>query len=180
MKNIIFATCGISGSGKTHFSRKFAEINNIKRFSSDENRALFGTDESDQSVSRRSFEKIYSDVLNCLKNGKNCIVDSTNYNMKNRANLVKIAKENNAKLVFFVFDTHNKNCNTNNKKRVRVVPDYVIENQSLKFTCPITKDTEITPKESDLNIVILFEKGVTEDEMKNIYKNVVLEFEEHE
>lgn len=76
---------GLSGSGKSTFSKGIAEqIAPSEVFSSDKIREELYGDESIQGKPQKIFDILHKRVFSALKDGKNCIYDATNLKQKDR------------------------------------------------------------------------------------------------
>jgi predicted kinase len=140
MNNTIYIAVGLPGSGKSTYAKNFIKDKDIEYLSSDELRAVYGKDETDQSVTSIVFGHIKRKVDEFLKDGKNVLVDATSVNRKERADYITTAKKYGAKVVALVFKMDRQGLIDRNKKRGqeggRVVPDWVIDKMLAKFEEP--------------------------------------------
>ena len=131
---------GLPGSGKSTYAKEFIKDQQVEYLSSDSLRAIFGKNESDQSVTPKVFGHIKTKVDEYLKVGKNVLVDATNVNRKERSDYINTAKKYNSKVVAVVFKMDRNGLIARNKKRGdeggRVVPDWVIDKMLNKFEEP--------------------------------------------
>ncbi len=123
----LYLTVAIPGAGKSTFAKKFCADNGLIYLSSDGLRAVLGTSEDDQTVSGEVFKYIRNMATWFLRTGQSVLIDATNYNRKNRADLVKIARLNNSWIVAFVFNVPFAICCARNTARARRVPLFVME-----------------------------------------------------
>lgn len=140
MDNTLYITVGLPGSGKSTYSKNFIKGKDIEYLSSDELRAVYGKDQSDQSVTSIVFGHIKRKVDEFLKDGKNVLVDATSVNRKERSDYINTAKKYGAKVVALVFKMDRNGLIARNKKRGeeggRVVPDFVIDKMLAKYEEP--------------------------------------------
>ena len=140
MNNTLYITVGLPGSGKSTYAKKFIKDKDVEYLSSDELRAVYGKDETDQSVTSIVFGHIKRKVDEFLKDGKNVLVDATSVNRKERSDYIKTAKKYGAKIVVIVFKMDRQGLIERNKKRGeqggREVPTFVIDKMLNKFEEP--------------------------------------------
>ena len=144
MNNTIYIAVGLPGSGKSTYAKNFIKDKDIEYLSSDELRAVYGKDETDQSVTSIVFGHIKRKVDEFLKDGKNVLVDATSVNRKERSDYIKTAKKYGAKVVAIVFKMDRQGLIDRNKKRGeqggREVPTFVIDKMLAKFEEPSTNE----------------------------------------
>ena len=137
MNNTLYITVGLPGSGKSTYVKNFIKDKEIEYLSSDSLRAVYGKDETDQSVTSIVFGHIKRKVDEFLKDGKNVLVDATSVNRKERSDYINTAKKYGAKVVAIVFKMDRQGLIERNKKRGeqggRVVPTFVIDKMLNKF-----------------------------------------------
>ena len=140
MNNTLYITVGLPGSGKSTYVKNFIKDKEIEYISSDSLRAVYGKDETDQTVTHQVFGHIKRKVDEFLKDGKNVLVDATSVNRKERSDYINTAKKYGAKVVAIVFKMDRQGLIDRNKKRGeqggRVVPDWVIDKMLAKFEEP--------------------------------------------
>jgi polynucleotide kinase-phosphatase len=119
---------GVSGAGKSHFARKhFAPTQVV---SSDHCRALVSDDENDQSATADAFDLLHHIVRTRLRRGLLTVVDATNVQPGPRAQLVRIAKEQDVLSVAIVLDVPESVARARNAARTdRDLPDHVVPRQ---------------------------------------------------
>ena len=144
MNNTIYIAVGLPGSGKSTYAKNFIKDKDIEYLSSDELRAVYGKDETDQSVTSIVFGHIKRKVDEFLKDGKNVLVDATSVNRKERADYINTAKKYGAKVVALVFKMDRAGLIARNQKRGseggREVPTFVIDKMLAKFEEPSTNE----------------------------------------
>ena len=140
MNNTLYITVGLPGSGKSTYVKNFIKDKEIEYISSDSLRAVYGKDETDQTVTHQVFGHIKRKVDEFLKDGKNVLVDATSVNRKERSDYINTAKKYGAKVVAIVFKMDRQGLIERNKKRGeqggRVVPTFVIDKMLNKFEEP--------------------------------------------
>jgi len=128
----IYLTVGAPACGKSTFVKSYISAfpQENSYLSSDELRAVFGKDETDQSVSYQVFSHIFEEVEKFLQDESKqgyLIVDATNINIRLRRQCVSLAKEYNARIIAWVFERDREILIENNKSRSRIVPLWVID-----------------------------------------------------
>ena len=140
MNNTLYIAVGLPGSGKSTYAKNFIKGKDIEYLSSDELRAVYGKDETDQSVTSIVFGHIKRKVDEFLKDGKNVLVDATSVNRRERSDYINSAKKYGAKVVALVFKMDRQGLIDRNKKRGeqggRIVPDWVIDKMLAKYEEP--------------------------------------------
>ena len=140
MDNTLYITVGLPGSGKSTYSKNFIKDKDIEYLSSDELRAVFGKDESDQSVTPKVFGHIKTKVDEYLRDNKNVLVDATSVNRKERSDYINTAKKYGSKIVALVFKMDRNGLIARNVQRGkeggREVPTFVIDKMLNKFEEP--------------------------------------------
>ncbi|USX49292.1 polynucleotide kinase-phosphatase [Lentzea sp. HUAS12] len=106
---------GASGSGKSTFARKHFLPTQV--LSSDYFRGLVSDDENDQSASAAAFEALHFVARKRLEAGRVTVVDATNVQPQDRAQLVEVAKRANVLPVAIVLDTPTEVCLARNAQR---------------------------------------------------------------
>lgn len=136
----LYITVGLPGSGKSTYAKEFIKGKDVEYLSSDELRAVYGKDETDQTVTPIVFGHIKRKVDEFLKNGKNVLIDATNVNLRERSDYINTAKKYGVKVVALVFNMDRQGLIDRNKKRGeqggRVVPDWVIDKMLNKYQNP--------------------------------------------
>ena len=140
MDNTLYIMVGLPGSGKSTYAKEFIKDQQVEYLSSDSLRAVFGKNESDQSVTPKVFGHIKTKVDEYLRDNKNVLVDATSVNRKERSDYIKTAKKYGAKVVAIVFKMDRQGLIERNKKRGeqggRVVPTNIIDRMLSKYEDP--------------------------------------------
>lgn len=131
---------GAPGSGKSTWGEKYALENGYTYLSSDRNRALLGTGEDDQKVSARAFALLREEMRNALDSGQNVVVDACFVSKKARKEFVEIARGSGARLRAVTFELPRETIVERNKKRSRVVPEWVIDRMLGNYQAPVAPD----------------------------------------
>ncbi|GAA1437830.1 polynucleotide kinase-phosphatase [Nocardiopsis tropica] len=119
---------GVSGSGKSTFAAEhFAPTQVI---SSDHCRGMVSDDENDQSASADAFSLLHTVVDIRLRRGLLTVVDATNVQSRARAELVRIAKDNDVLSTAIVLDVPEALAKERNRGRPdRDFGDHVVRRQ---------------------------------------------------
>lgn len=119
---------GVSGAGKSTFAaRHFAPTQIV---SSDHCRGVVSDDENDQSASADAFALLHTIVDIRLRRGLLTVVDATNVQSRARADLVRIAKDNDVLSTAIVLDVPEALARERNRGRAeRDFGDHVIRRQ---------------------------------------------------
>lgn len=126
MFNSLILLVGNVASGKSTFAGGYISRNAVL-LSSDSFRAVIGSGEEDQTVSKQVFEILRWNTEYFLKNSiYTVIVDATNKTEKDRKPFIDIAKKWGANVTCYYFDVPLEKCIERNKLRSRIVPDDII------------------------------------------------------
>ncbi|MFD0201540.1 MULTISPECIES: polynucleotide kinase-phosphatase [Saccharothrix] len=106
---------GASGSGKSTFARKHFLPTQV--LSSDYFRGLVADDENDQSASAAAFEALHFVAGKRLDAGRTTVIDATNVQRSDRAQLVELARAHNVLPVAIVLDLPEEVCLARNASR---------------------------------------------------------------
>ncbi|MDX3658623.1 polynucleotide kinase-phosphatase [Streptomyces sp. ID05-26A] len=106
---------GASGSGKSTFARKHFLPTQV--LSSDYFRGLVSDDENDQSASGAAFDVLHYVASKRLEAGRVTVIDATNVQPQDRAQLVAVARKANVLPVAIVLDTPTEVCLARNAQR---------------------------------------------------------------
>ena len=114
----VFVMVGVPGSGKSTRAKELAEKHQATIISSDKIRKMLFDNEDDQNHNALVFKTYYEFFEQCLKEGRNVILDATNIDMDVR------------KKIFLHIDDLVKNRSINREK-VEVVAYVVVAPESL-------------------------------------------------
>lgn len=135
----LFFLVGLSGSGKSIFSKSITElVKPIEAFSSDKIiEELYG-DESIQGKPQKVFNIFHKRIFSALKNGKNCIYDATNLKQKDRLHFLLQLKQQkiDCEKICYVMCVPFEICIERDSKRKRTVGKNVIMKQMKSFEMP--------------------------------------------
>ena len=122
---------GLPGSGKSTY------VQGRPALSSDEIRRLISDDSDNQKIHALVF-KVLRALLKVRLELKRPLtyIDATNLSVKERRPYIKIAQLHGCDIEAIFFDVPVKECQRRNRKRVRVVPDRVIEGMSKRLAAP--------------------------------------------
>ena len=146
----VIILCGIPGSGKSTFARKYVEKHDKSCviLSMDALRKRLPDGTLDQSDNKAVYQKYVENYRECLRNGQNVILDATNALAKGRRSLLSMIQEeccDTAHLVEKIaieFDADVKDAIKNNKNEDRdhVTPDEYIIKASVRRSSPSNKE----------------------------------------
>jgi predicted kinase len=136
MKPILAVMTGISGSGKSTYANGLKTSLNAQLVETDSIRLELTGNAEDQSQNSKVFEIARKRVNDYLSQGKNTIIDATSLSVKDRKDWIEIGKNNNAEVRAYFIDTPVDVCKSQNNKRTRKVPEWVIDKQASKLHAP--------------------------------------------
>jgi len=134
---------GAPGSGKSTWAEKFEQEHpDVILLCPDKARAMFGTGESDQSVSAVAFDYVRRQAEKMLGAGANVIIDATGMYRKARKQWIDIANKFGVKKIAAVFERDKNLLMQRNQERGakggRNVPEHVIDNMLSRYERPDT------------------------------------------
>jgi len=136
MNPILAVMIGISGSGKSTYANGLKTSINAELVETDAIRLELTGNAEDQSQNGRVFEVAKKRVNDILEQGKNAIIDATSLTLRDRKDWIEIGKKNNAEVRAYFIDTPISVCKSQNNKRQRKVPEWVIDRQASKLYAP--------------------------------------------
>lgn len=143
MKPILAVMVGISGSGKSRYSNGLKTSLSIENggvgtelVETDAIRLELTGNAEDQSQNGRVFAVAKARVAEILGMGKNVIIDATSVSVKDRRDWVNIGKTKGSEVRAYFINTSVAKAKTQNAKRDRKVPDWVIDKQFAKLVPP--------------------------------------------
>jgi len=108
--------------------------------SSDKMRGILFGDENSQQNPGLVFGVLKREADKAMKEGKNCIIDATNLNPRDRRDWITIAKKYDAKVVAYVIERDKATILKQQEKRKseggRYVPEEVIDRMFQKYKRP--------------------------------------------
>lgn len=136
MKPILSVMVGISGSGKSTFAEGLKTSLHAELVETDAIRVELTGNAADQTQNFRVFLVAKKRVNDLLAQGKNVIIDATSVSIKDRKDWVEIGKKNNAEVRAYFVDTPVSTAKARNLKRLRQVPEHVIDRQASRLQPP--------------------------------------------
>ncbi|MCL2388544.1 MAG: AAA family ATPase, partial [Defluviitaleaceae bacterium] len=125
----VVALVGVSGSGKGTFAARHFKPTEV--LSSDYFRALISDDENNQTVTAQAFDTLFYVATKRLELGLLTVIDATNVQKSSRAQVLRLAKDQNCHAVAIVLDTPEEICKQRNDLRSdRNFGKHVIPKQS--------------------------------------------------
>jgi len=140
---------GLPGIGKSTWASKFVFMNPDHRIiCPDDIRKEITGDAGDQSKNDEVFELVFNRLNTLLQSQENVIIDATGYRRSNRKKLIEYGKKHKAKIIAVRFCPDISTALSQNNKRDRRVPNFVIINMHKKWEEP-------SPEEGFDEIVIV-------------------------
>lgn len=129
--NILYALCGIPGSGKSTYAKILAENTTSKLYSFDEY-----SESNKPSESRRVKLQMHQDVYNDIATGLDVVVDDLHTKKEWREKIISLVQNASCKKILIVMTTPFEECLIRNKQRKRVLPDFVIKTLNKTYEEP--------------------------------------------
>lgn len=127
---------GLPACGKSTWAKNYKKLHpDTCIMSSDEIREEFFGNANDQSHNAEVFELMRTQTRKALDAGIDVIYDATNINRKDRSSILSICGTHHKMAIFFEVPV--PICKERNRKRERVVPDFVYDRMLRKFEIPI-------------------------------------------
>jgi protein phosphatase len=143
MKPVLAVLVGISGSGKSTYATGLKTSLTVENklptelVQTDAIRLELTGNAEDQTQNNRVFSTARTRVANHLSQDKNCIIDATSLNRKDRKEWVQIGKAKGAEVRAYFVNISIATAKARNAKRDRKVPDYIIDKQLSKLSPPV-------------------------------------------
>ena len=135
-RNKYILLCGVSGSGKSHYSKELAAQIGATIVSSDDIRREITGSQSDMSKDGYMWNHIIPQRIRSALLKGNCIMDSCAYYRKARKPLIEYGMEMDAWIEAHYFENDLARAIKQNQLRERVVPLEVLERQSARWVTP--------------------------------------------
>lgn len=127
---------GIPASGKSVHAQKLAQKYKATIFSSDSLRQEMFGDVNEQKHNQELFAELHKRIKECLKSGKNAIMDCTNISYKRRMAFLAELKQIPCEKICILMATPYEECLRRNAERERRVPEEVIKRMYMNFNIP--------------------------------------------
>ena len=137
---MLYMMVGISGSGKSMVTSKFAQMIGCEVISTDDKRAEWYGDAEDQTHNKELFMRVENLVTELLNQHKDVILDATNISVKSRRRFVMTAKKCKSNVIAVVVHTPIEIAKERNFQRDRKVPEFVIDRQYHNFQMPTKEE----------------------------------------
>ncbi|MBR1454792.1 MAG: ATP-binding protein [Lachnospiraceae bacterium] len=161
IKPNMIVICGISGSGKTTFAKKIAELSNYRYLSPDN---FYEAVNGSAKIHENKFEvwmNLFRAIRICEEQGINCIIDSNFPTQCDREQLIRWFPNFKHNLIYIKTDP--KTCIARNKLRDRVIPEEQMNEIINSFKSP-ENDTCIKDWDSFI-IIDATNKGINNDSL---------------
>ena len=130
----LYLVCGLSGVGKTHFSKDMSKSLNILRVSPDDIYAMFNGSDLDRSNKFEVWQTLFLIINTALRNNRDIIVDTNALTKQQRAEFVGWFPKFEKHLI--VVEAPEELRRENNRKRARVIPESVMDEMFEKYEIP--------------------------------------------
>lgn len=130
-----YLVCGLSGVGKTTFTKKFAEDNGLKYLGADE---FYAKVNGDERIHTNKFEvwiELFKAIHECEQAGIDCVVDSNALSASGRDEFINWFPGFNHHLIFI--DADDRLRQANNDMRERRIPESVMMSMRNKLEHPV-------------------------------------------
>jgi protein phosphatase len=134
MQKQFYLLVGIPGSGKSTYAKRLAEEIETTLICPDDIRAELCGDITDQSRNHYIFSVVVPERIRAAKG--HIVYDATNYNVKNRRNILKLARSLDFETIVCVMTTSFQECLRRNAARQRVVPKHVMDRMIIGYEAP--------------------------------------------
>lgn len=140
-KSFVTILCGISGSGKTSFTKNNFD-KKTKIISLDEIRYQISGSVESQKNNDEVKRIAYNKLKECLQNGDDCVWDATNIRFDFRKKILDMCDSYNGTSRILLFNNQIENVLKLDKKRCRVVGSDVILDQIKRFQIPLNTEAD--------------------------------------
>lgn len=131
----LYMMCGISGSGKTTFAKKFAKTNNLRYINPDQFYGLYNGDECHHYDEFEIWMALFRALHMAEQSGVSVIFDTNSPTMVDRTQILNWFPDFQHILIYIQADP--ELCMKNNVSRRRVIPDDVMRNMIKRFEPPV-------------------------------------------
>lgn len=126
--------CGLSGTGKTEYSKNLAKQLDILRVSPDDIYAMFNGSDLDRRNKFEVWQTLFLIINTALKNNRDIIVDTNAVTKQQRAEIVGWFPEFEKHLI--LIEAPEELRRENNKRRTRVIPEKNMDRMLAKYERP--------------------------------------------
>lgn len=126
--------CGLSGTGKTEYSKNLAKQLDILRVSPDDIYAMFNGSDLDRRNKFEVWQTLFLIINTALKNNRDIIVDTNAVTKQQRAEIVGWFPEFEKHLI--LIEAPEELRRENNKQRTRVIPEKNMDRMLAKYERP--------------------------------------------
>jgi predicted kinase len=149
---------GLPASGKTTYAKGLVDQGNFVRVNKDELRAMMDNSVHSKSNEKRVIRIRDQIIIDALANGKNVIVDDTNFAKYHQETLYGLAQKMGATMIVRFLDTPVEMCIERNNARGNPVPNSAITEMYDKYILPtkkVEKPVDETEQQADLEECII-------------------------
>lgn len=137
----MYLMCGLSGCGKTTFSKDFADKYHLLRFGVDDYYAIINGDECIHENTFDVWIKLFKDIHDAESKGRDCIVDTNALSWHQRMQFIEWFPTFNHHLI--VIESNENLRRKNNRSRRRQIPEQKMDEMLITWERPsIEKDTK--------------------------------------
>lgn len=132
--------CGISGSGKTTFAKKYAEDHNLLYLCPDDFYGVFHGDDRTHTYAFEVWISLFQAIHVAEVSGRDCIVDTNAPTIVDRVQFLNWFPGFDQQV--FCIITQPEICLERNRKRRRVIPEDVMNKMIANFQMPFPEEDE--------------------------------------
>lgn len=118
---------GIPGSGKSWKAKELTTERNAVYLSADDIREEVTGSAENNDKNAMVFGILFGRLKKAMMQGHEIVVDNTNYNRKNRKEILSLAKRGGYVVHAYEMSTPHEVSKERNKNRTRIVPDFVYD-----------------------------------------------------